>query len=109
MLKLNLAGIQYAIGDLKADDTLRADGGGGSTIGGLAPAKEATATGTIRTPEGTVVQVDVGALLIPSRPDLRWFAHLTPWFIPGGPHIGIGVNNDTSKQMVYLALKINQS
>jgi len=27
--------------------------------------------------------------LIPSRPDLRWFAHATPWF-GGGSHINIG-------------------
>ena len=45
---------------------------------------------------GHVSSVDVHTL-IPSRPDLRWFAHLTPWFIPGGPHIGIGVNNDTDE------------
>ena len=57
---------------------------------------------------GHVSSVDVHAL-IPSRPDLRWFTHLTPWFIPGEPPIGIGVNNDMSKQMVSLALKIDIS
>ena len=34
--------------------------------------------------------------LIPSRPDLRWFAHITPWFrTGGGSHIDIGLNNDS--------------
>ncbi len=46
---------------------------------------------------GHVSSVDVHTL-IPSRPDLRWFAHLTPWFIPGS-HTGVefGVNNDTDE------------
>ncbi len=36
--------------------------------------------------------------LVPSRPDLRWFAHVTPWFrTTGGPHIDIGVNNDSTQ------------
>jgi hypothetical protein len=35
--------------------------------------------------------------LIPSRPDLRWFAHVTPWFrTSGGSHIDIGLNNDST-------------
>lgn len=33
--------------------------------------------------------------LIPSRPDLRWFAHATPWF-GSSSHINIGVNYDTA-------------
>ena len=42
-----------------------------------------------------VSTVDVHSLL-PSRPDLRWFAHITPWFkAGGGNHIDIGVDNDT--------------
>lgn len=28
--------------------------------------------------------------LVPSRPDLRWFAHLVPWFGPSN-HINIGL------------------
>jgi hypothetical protein len=40
-----------------------------------------------------VSQVDVHRL-IPSRPDLRWFAHVTPWFRKGGgSHIDIGLEN----------------
>ncbi len=35
--------------------------------------------------------------LVPSRPDLRWFAHITPWFrTDGGPHIDIGLENDSA-------------
>jgi hypothetical protein len=35
--------------------------------------------------------------LVPSRPDLRWFAHITPWFsTAGGPHIDIGLDNDST-------------
>ena len=42
-----------------------------------------------------VSNVDVHSL-VPSRPDLRWFAHITPWFkAGGGNHIDIGVDNDT--------------
>jgi len=44
---------------------------------------------------GHVSHVDVHTL-IPSRPDLRWFAHATPWFGTGS-HINIGlVNNSDS-------------
>jgi hypothetical protein len=43
-----------------------------------------------------VSNVDVHTL-IPSRPDLRWFAHATPWFRAGGGggHQDIGLNNDS--------------
>jgi hypothetical protein len=45
---------------------------------------------------GHVSRMDVHSL-IPSRPDLRWFAHVTPWFrTGGGSHIDIGLNNDSS-------------
>src|SRR5205085_2504428 len=38
---------------------------------------------------GHVSNVDVHTL-IPSRPDLRWFAHIVPWFhAGGGNHIDI--------------------
>jgi hypothetical protein len=45
---------------------------------------------------GHVSQMDVHTL-IPSRPDLRWFAHVTPWFRRGkcGSHIDIGLDNDS--------------
>jgi hypothetical protein len=43
---------------------------------------------------GHVSHVDVHTL-IPSRPDLRWFANGTCWFGEGS-HINIGVNNNTS-------------
>jgi hypothetical protein len=44
---------------------------------------------------GHVSGVDVHTL-IPSRPDLRWFAHSTPWFRLGGfNHIDIGVQSDS--------------
>jgi hypothetical protein len=43
---------------------------------------------------GHVSKTDVHTL-IPSRPDLRWFAHVVPWFGSGG-HISIGVNNNTT-------------
>src|SRR5262249_19859032 len=41
---------------------------------------------------GHVSSVDVHRL-VPSRPDLRWFAHVVPWFRGGGGggHIDIGV------------------
>ena len=41
--------------------------------------------------------VDVHTL-IPSRPDLRWFAHITPWFRAGGGggHVDIGLQNDST-------------
>src|ERR1051325_7580562 len=42
---------------------------------------------------GHVSDTDVHTL-IPSRPDLRWFAHATPWFGPNN-HIQIGLNNDS--------------
>src|SRR5580765_3009476 len=42
---------------------------------------------------GHVSKTDVHTL-IPSRPDLRWFAHATPWFGPNN-HIDIGLNNNT--------------
>jgi len=42
---------------------------------------------------GHVSKTDVHTL-IPSRPDLRWFAHATPWFGPNN-HIHIGLNNDS--------------
>src|SRR5689334_12020634 len=42
-----------------------------------------------------VSSVDVHTL-VPSRPDLRWFAHLTPWFrAGGGNHIDIGLENNS--------------
>jgi hypothetical protein len=43
---------------------------------------------------GHVSKMDVHTL-IPSRPDLRWFAHATPWF-GGASHINIGLNNNTT-------------
>ncbi len=44
---------------------------------------------------GHVSGVDVHTL-IPSRPDLRWFAHLTPWFDQdNNGHVDIGLNNNT--------------
>ena len=43
---------------------------------------------------GHVSKMDVHTL-IPSRPDLRWFAHATPWF-GSGSHINIGLNNNTA-------------
>ena len=50
---------------------------------------------------GHVSKMDVHTL-IPSRPDLRWFAHATPWF-GGGSHISIGLNNNTT---TYVAAMI---
>ncbi len=43
---------------------------------------------------GHVSKSDVHSL-IPSRPDLRWFAHATPWF-GSSSHINIGLNNNTA-------------
>src|SRR5579862_622275 len=43
---------------------------------------------------GHVSKTDVHKL-IPSRPDLRWFAHATPWFGTSS-HINIGLNNNTT-------------
>jgi hypothetical protein len=63
MLKLNLAGIQYALGDLKADDSLPVTGEVGTPPGNPTPATTATLASVSRLPEGTVVQVDVGPLL----------------------------------------------
>lgn len=42
---------------------------------------------------GHVSNVDVHTL-VPGRPDLRWFAHVTPWF-GGASHIDIGLDNNT--------------
>ena len=42
---------------------------------------------------GHVSNVDVHSL-IPSRPDLRWFAHVVPWF-GGANHANIGLDNNT--------------
>ena len=42
---------------------------------------------------GHASNVDVHSL-VPARPDLRWFAHATPWFGPSN-HINIGLNNNT--------------
>jgi hypothetical protein len=50
---------------------------------------------------GHVSKTDVHTL-IPSRPDLRWFAHATPWFGPNN-HINIGLNNDSD---AYVAAMI---
>jgi hypothetical protein len=50
---------------------------------------------------GHVSKTDVHTLL-PSRPDLRWFAHATPWFGPNN-HINIGLNNNTD---AYVAAMI---
>ncbi len=50
---------------------------------------------------GHVSKTDVHTL-IPSRPDLRWFAHATPWFGPNN-HIQIGLNNDSD---AYVAAMI---
>lgn len=50
---------------------------------------------------GHVSKTDVHTL-IPKRPDLRWFAHATPWFGPAS-HIDIGLNNNTD---AYVAAMI---
>lgn len=50
---------------------------------------------------GHVSKTDVHTL-IPSRPDLRWFAHATPWF-GSASHINIGLNNNTT---AYVAAMI---
>jgi hypothetical protein len=48
---------------------------------------------------GHVSHADVHTL-IPSRPDLRWFAHVVPWFKTGGVnHIDIGIE---SASMPYI-------
>jgi hypothetical protein len=51
---------------------------------------------------GHVSKTDVHTL-IPSRPDLRWFAHATPWF-GSASHIDIGLNCNTTS---YVAAMIN--
>ena len=51
---------------------------------------------------GHVSKMDVHTL-IPSRPDLRWFAHATPWFGPAN-HIPIGLTNDSD---AYVTAMIN--
>jgi len=51
---------------------------------------------------GHVSRVDVHTL-IPSRPDLRWFAHAMLWFGASG-HISIGYISDTTN---YVAAMIN--
>jgi hypothetical protein len=50
---------------------------------------------------GHVSKTDVHTL-IPSRPDLRWFAHATPWFGTSS-HINIGLTNDSA---TYVAAMI---
>ncbi|HSU55472.1 MAG TPA: hypothetical protein VLT36_15560 [Candidatus Dormibacteraeota bacterium] len=50
---------------------------------------------------GHVSKMDVHTL-IPSRPDLRWFAHATPWF-GSSSHISIGLNCNTT---TYVAAMI---
>ncbi len=50
---------------------------------------------------GHVSSTDVHSL-VPSRPDLRWFAHATPWF-GGSSHINIGLTNNTT---AYVAAMI---
>jgi hypothetical protein len=49
---------------------------------------------------GHVSKTDVHSL-IPSRPDLRWFAHATPWF-GSASHINIGLNNNTTTYVVAM-------
>jgi hypothetical protein len=51
---------------------------------------------------GHVSHTDVHTL-IPSRPDLRWFAHTTCWFGSSG-HIDIGLTNNTT---AYVAAMIS--
>jgi len=50
---------------------------------------------------GHVSNMDVHTL-VPSRPDLRWFAHATPWFGTSS-HIKIGLTNNTT---AYVAAMI---
>jgi hypothetical protein len=49
---------------------------------------------------GHVSKMDVHTL-IPSRPDLRWFAHATPWF-GSSSHINIGLNYDTTSYVASM-------
>ncbi|HXI70040.1 MAG TPA: MBG domain-containing protein [Verrucomicrobiae bacterium] len=51
---------------------------------------------------GHVSKTDVHTL-IPSRPDLRWFAHSVPWFGPGQSHIN---NGETNNSTAYVAAMI---
>ncbi|HTR49813.1 MAG TPA: hypothetical protein VMJ10_03835 [Kofleriaceae bacterium] len=52
---------------------------------------------------GHVSNVDVHTL-IPSRPDLRWFAHVVPWFRGGGGggHIDIGIETDSAEYVAAM-------
>src|SRR5579884_1837795 len=49
---------------------------------------------------GHVSKTDVHTL-IPSRPDLRWFAHATPWFGTSS-HINIGLTNNTTSYVAAM-------
>ncbi len=49
---------------------------------------------------GHVSKTDVHTL-IPRRPDLRWFAHATPWFGTSS-HINIGLNNNTASYVAAM-------
>src|SRR5579859_3896438 len=51
---------------------------------------------------GHVSGMDVHTL-IPSRPDLRWFAHATPWF-GGSNHIKIGLTNNTTAYVASMIM-----
>ncbi|HTV61233.1 MAG TPA: hypothetical protein VMH30_01550, partial [Verrucomicrobiae bacterium] len=50
---------------------------------------------------GHVSGMDVHTL-IPGRPDLRWFAHATPWFGSGSSHINIGLTNNTASYVAAM-------
>ena len=65
------------------------------------PAREDVSNNPI-TP-GHVSAVDVHRL-VPSRPDLRWFAHVVPWFRAGGGggHVDIGVDNTSGAWIAAL-------
>ena len=49
---------------------------------------------------GHASQTDVHTL-IPSRPDLRWFAHATPWFGTSS-HINIGLTNNSTSYVAAM-------
>src|SRR3984885_2216613 len=49
---------------------------------------------------GHVSKMDVHTL-IPSRPDLRWFAHATPWFGTSS-HIDIGLTNNSTSYVAAM-------
>ncbi len=49
---------------------------------------------------GHVSKTDVHTL-IPSRPDLRWFAHATPWFGTSS-HINIGLTNNSTSYVAAM-------